>query len=488
MIGSIGKSRVFGSIGRSRVLDSVRSSRRTTPSPEIAASAILPVLAVFAVFVVLAVVCLTTGCARSSGPDVLRFWAMGREGEVVTELIRDFEAENPDIRVDVQQLPWSAAHEKLLTAFVGRSTPDLAQLGNTWVSEFAAMRALQPLPPRLAVSASTASASTASASGATALDSTGFFRGIWRTNVIDNVCYGIPWYVDTRVLFYRKDILAAAGYDSIPASWDDWRTAMQAIRRRGGPDRYAIFLPINEWLAPVVLGLQAGSPLLADDATRGAFRGAEFRRAFDFLLGLYRDGLAPPVSNNEIANMYQEFARGYFAMHITGPWNLGEFRRRLPPELQDAWGTAPLPGPVPGVPGVSTAGGSSLVLFRESKHQEAAWRLVTYLSRPDVQLRFFELTGDLPARTEAWADPRLTADRNLAAFGRQLQNVTPTPKIPEWELIATRVQERVELAVRGAVLPDSALALLDRDAEQILAKRRWMMEKNRTRAVITERP
>jgi multiple sugar transport system substrate-binding protein len=428
--------------------------------------------------IALTVVCLATGCARSSGPDVLRFWAMGREGEVVTELIRDFESENPDIRVDVQQLPWSAAHEKLLTAFVGRSTPDLAQLGNTWISEFAAIRALQPLPPRPA----------APASAATAPDSTGFFRGIWRTNLVDGVCYGIPWYVDTRVLFYRKDILAAAGYDSIPATWEGWRAAMQAIRRHGGADRYAIFLPINEWLAPVVLGLQAGSTLLADEATHGAFRGAEFRRAFDFLLGLYRDGLAPPVSNNEIANMYQEFARGYFAMHITGPWNLGEFRRRLPPELQDAWGTAPLPGPTPGVPGVSTAGGSSLVLFRESKHQEAAWRLVTYLSRPDVQLRFFELTGDLPARTEAWTDPRLASDPKLAAFGRQLQNVTPTPKIPEWELIATRVQERVELAVRGALSPDSALALLDRDAEQILAKRRWMMEKDRTRVATTVRP
>jgi multiple sugar transport system substrate-binding protein len=263
---------------------------------------------------------------------------------------------------------------------------------------------------------------------------------------------------------------------------------MQAIRRRGGADRYAIFLPINEWLAPVVLGLQAGSPLLSDGATRGAFRGPEFRRAFDFLLGLYRDKLAPPVSNNEIANMYQEFARGYFAMYITGPWNLGEFRRRLPPELQNAWAVAPLPGPTPGVAGLSTAGGSSLVIFRESKHQAAAWELVAYLSRPDVQLKFFELTGDLPARTEAWTDPRLTGDPNLAAFGRQLRNVTPTPKIPEWELIATRVQERVELAVRGALSPDSTLALLDRDAERILAKRRWMMEKNRSRAVATERP
>lgn len=477
MNGTAGEPRAIGSPARAR--SAVPQAGAPTVAPLAVRAALLSRITLGArlALVSVAVVFLTSGCARTSGPDVLRFWAMGREGEVVTELIRDFESENPDIRVEVQQLPWSAAHEKLLTAFVGRSTPDLAQLGNTWVSEFAAIRALQPLPPRL----------TAPASATAALDSTVFFRGIWRTNVIDDVCYGIPWYVDTRVLFYRKDILAAAGYDSMPATWEGWRAAMQAIRRQGGQNRYAIFLPINEWLVPVVLGLQAGSPLLADDATRGAFRGPQFRQAFDFLLGLYRDGLAPPVSNNEIANMYQEFGRGYFAMQITGPWNLGEFRRRLPAELQDAWGTAPLPGPVPGAPGVSTAGGCSLVLFRESKHQDAAWKLISYLSRPDVQLRFFELTGDLPARREAWTDPRL-ADPKVAAFGRQLQSVSPTPKIPEWELIATRVQERVELAVRGAVSPDSALALLDRDAEQILAKRRWMMEKHRSRAGSTERP
>ena len=58
------------------------------------------------------------GCGRKSdGP--LRFWAMGREAEVVGELLADFQREHPGIRVRVDALPWSAAHEKLLTAFAG---------------------------------------------------------------------------------------------------------------------------------------------------------------------------------------------------------------------------------------------------------------------------------------------------------------------------------------------------------------------------------
>ncbi len=414
-----------------------------------------PLRALAAAAVVLA------GCA-GAGRDTatVQFWGLGREGEVVAELVRDFEREHPDIRVNVQQIPWSAAHEKLLTAYVGRSTPDVAQLGNTWIAEFVALRALEPLAPWIAAS--------------TTVDSTAYFSGIWSTNLIDGVSYGVPWYVDTRLLFYRRDILAQAGYAAMPTTWAEWRAAMAAVKQVVGGDRFAIFLPLNEWNQPVIFGLQAGSPLLADEWSRGAFRGPEFRRAFRFYLGLFQDRLAPAIGNNEIANLYQEFARGYFAMYITGPWNLGEFRRRLPPELAAAWATAPLPGPDGAASGVSLAGGSSLVLFRNSPRKEAAWRLIEFLSQPEQQLRFFELTGDLPARVESWQDSTLLRDPNLRAFGRQLERVVPTPMIPEWEQIATRVLERGELAVRGDVPADSALALLDADVDRILEKRRWL--------------
>ncbi len=410
----------------------------------------------------------SAGCGggRDADPVTLRFWAMGREGEVVTELVGDFERENPGVRVDVQQIPWSAAHEKLLTGYVGRATPDVAQLGNTWVPEFAALRALAPLDARIAASRE--------------LTPDAYFAGIWETNRVDGAIHGVPWYVDTRLLFYRRDLLARAGYDSVPGDWAGWRDAMAALKRVGGPGTHAILLPVNEWVPPILLGLQAGSPLLADDATRGAFAEPEFRRAFDFYLGLFRDGLAPPVANTEIANVYQEFARGTFAMYITGPWNLGEFARRLPPQLQDAWATAPMPGPDGPASGVSLAGGSSLVVFRGSRRADAAWRLVEYLSRPAVQVRFFELTGDLPARREAWEMAGLSREPRVRAFWDQLQRVVPTPKVPEWEQIAFyRVQERVEQAVRGAVPPDSALARLDRDADRILEKRRWLLAHRR---------
>jgi multiple sugar transport system substrate-binding protein len=390
---------------------------------------------------------------------------MGREGEVVQELLADFERENPRIDVVVQQVPWSAAHEKLLTAFVGRSTPDLAQMGNTWVSEFAALDALEPLDGWAARD----------------LPAEGFFDGIWDTNVIDEVLLGIPWYVDTRVLFYRRDLLEQAGYEAMPVTWEDWRHALAGIKRHVGPDRFAVLLPVNEWTQIAIMGLQAGSPLLTDGATRGAFTEPAFRRAMEFYVDLFREGLAPPVSNNEVSNVYQEFARGYFAMYITGPWNLGEFRRRLPADMEGAWAIAPLPGPTGAGDGVSLAGGSSLTIFRASDHKAEAWEVIRFLSSPRQQARFFELMGNLPARREAWSDPRVTRDSMVGAFAEQLDRVVPTPKIPEWELIATRLREHTERAVRGSAPVDSVLAQLDRDVWRILEKRRWLLG-NRSQA------
>jgi multiple sugar transport system substrate-binding protein len=288
-----------------------------------------------------------------------------------------------------------------------------------------AVHALEPLDSLLAQSA--------------ALDSTRYFPGIWRTNVIDDSTYGIPWYVDTRLVFYRKDILARAGYPTFPTTWADWILAMRAVKKLVGPQRYAIYLPTNEWPQPVIFGLQSGSPLLKDHFSYGAFSDPAFRRAFDFYTSIYRDSLAPVKGLNDVANAYQEFERGYFSMWITGPWNLGEFARRLPDSMQTSWATAPVPGPDGAASGVSLAGGSSLAIFRSSKHKKEAWALVEFLSRPEQQRKFYALTGDLPARMDAWSDSLLARIPIAAPSGTSCSGWSPRPRSPEWEQIATMV-------------------------------------------------
>jgi multiple sugar transport system substrate-binding protein len=178
----------------------------------------------------------------------------------------------------------------------------------------------------------------------------------------------------------------------------------------------------------------------------------------------------------QVTNVYQGFAEGFFAMYITGPWNIGEFSRRLPADMQDKWMTAPMPGPTAGEPGVSLAGGSSLVVFRASKHKDAAWKLIEYLAQSDVQFEFYKLTGDLPARRESWEYAELRDNRHIAAFHRQLGYVRSTPKIPEWERIAMKLQEVCEAVSIGKADVRTALNAFDGDVNRILEKRRWIVE------------
>src|SRR3546814_10596681 len=88
--------------------------------------------------------------------------------------------------------------------------------------------------------------------------------------------------------------------------------------------------------------------------------------------------------------------------------------------------TMPLPGPEG--PGASVAGGTSFVVFRDSEHKDAAWKLVAYLSDPEVQARFHGMTGNLPPRRSPWEDPALANDPYARAFRDQLERAVSTPK------------------------------------------------------------
>ena len=407
---------------------------------------------------------LAAACAREAEPGArttVEFWALGREGELVRELVPDFERRHPELRVRVQQIPWSAAHEKLLTAFAGGALPDAIQLGSTWVAELAALGALEPLDGRIAASSAVSRADS--------------FAGVFELGVIEGTAWAVPWYADTRLLFYRSDLFAAAGREAPPRSWEEWRAGLAALRRSLPAGSHPILLPPTEWEVPVILAFQRGAELLRDGERRGNFASPEFRAALEFYAGLFRDGLAPPRPG--VGSLHQDFAAGTFASFVSGPWNLAELARRLPAAFQPRWATAPFPAPDGDAPGLSLAGGAGLALVRGSPRAEAAWRWIEYLAAPEQQLAFHAISGDLPASRTAWSDPALAGSARAQAFRAQLDRVRPPPRIPEWERIASRIARHAEAVVRGSESVDEALRALDREADQVLEKRRWLLDR-----------
>lgn len=404
---------------------------------------------------------LAAACAPRDDGATVQFWALGHEGEAVAKLVPEFERSHPGVSVRVQQIPWSAAHEKLLTAFVGDSMPDLFQLGTTWIPEFALLGALEPLDSYVARSQTVAPDA--------------YFAGVWDANQIDGALVALPWYVDTRLLFYRSDLLAAAGVAAPPSTWAEWSAALARVKQSIGPDHHAIFVPLSEWEVPVVLALSQDAELLRDGDRYGNFQSDAFRAAFAFYLDLFERGYAARAGAGATASVYRDFAEGWFCFYLSGPWNLGEFATRLPHALADVWATAPLPGPDARRPGVSLAGGASLAIAKHSPRKEAAWQLVEWLADSARQVEFYRASGDLPPRRSAWQDALLASDARAQAFRAQLEHVRAVPKVPEWERIAAKISRSAEAVVRGEVAPDAALAALDADVDAILAKRRSLL-------------
>ena len=119
------------------------------------------------------------------------------------------------------------------------------------------------------------------------------------------------------------------------------------------------------------------------------------------------------------------------------------------------------------------------MIFRKSQQKQASWKLIEFLSRPEIQARFHSIIGDLPPRRSAWDAPSLAGDPLAAAFRDQLERVRPTPKVLEWERIVQEMRIVTEKVVRGGMPQDDAVAELDQRVDKVLAKRRWMHEQQR---------
>jgi len=413
------------------------------------------------IFIFITSVLLISCSEKNEDRTVITFWAMGSEGENAAPFLKQFEERNPGIKINLQTIPFSSAHDKLITAFAGSSTPDICQLGNTWVSEFSAMDALAPLDEYISVSK--------------IVSSEKYFEGSWQTGVIDGKVFAVPWYVETRALFYRVDLLKKAGYDKAPDTWEEFIDAASKLsideNNDGKPDRFGIYLPINPNLEPieVLFILQNGGTILNDNNEYANLNNRETIEAINFYVSFFRKG-ASPTEQNQMTNLYQAFESGYIGMFLSGPWNVSQIQNRYP-ELNDKWSVAPLPK---SKDRSSNAGGSSLVIFNSSKNKLACWKLIEFLSEVNVQREFYKATSDLPAVQEAWSDTSLFNNKRMNVFYEQLKHSKAFPKIPEMEQILDKMGQYVEMVIFSKRTTEEAIKGMESDINRILDKRRWL--------------
>jgi len=400
------------------------------------------------------------GCSKQTeeqkeAKEPLVIWGMGVEGEKLKEVAEAFRQENPETELVVQSIPWGQAHEKLITAVAGNLAPDIAQFGTTWIPEFVAMGALEPLDPMIEKSQE--------------IKEPNYFPGSWKTGNIDGKMYGIPWYVDTRILFYRTDILKQIGYSHPPKDWNELKIICQKLTKKNAAGEYirrGISLPAVDWMVLCMFMWSNGGDILSAD-NKVIINSPANLETLDFYSSFFKEGLTSLTSKGGV-ELYNEFKSGYAPMFIGGSWQLEDLRAHVP-EIEGQWDVAVLPKQKSAT---SFVGGSNLAIFNTSKKKEIAWKFIEYMSRPSVQVKWYQTTTDLPTRTVAWDDPFFKDKPMVKVFGAQLVDTQSPPRLQKWEEMSVKINEQMEKAVFGKATSEEALSTMEKEITAILSRGR----------------
>ncbi len=371
-------------------------------------------------------------------------WAMGEEGKLLKDFSKKFE-ENSDYKVDVQAIPWDQAHDKLLTAVASGNGPDVVQLGTTWVPEFAEAGALKDLSDSMEDYDSFAKDN--------------FFEGAVASMEHGDQVVGIPWYVDTRVLFYRTDLLKEVGYNEAPKTWDELKDAAGKLAARGD-DMYGLDIDLNDQITPFIFAWQNGyeADLENNDLN---FDTTEFKTAIEYYTSYFEEGISQAQQGKDIT---QAFADGSKPMFFSGPWMVNIINDQAP-DLKGKWATAVMPKKETNT---SSMGGSVLSVFESADNPKGAMEFISYMTETETQLEWAKTSNTLPSRTEAWEDPMLKDDPMFATFGKQMENAKPGLQTEKFERIAQELLSSIERITKGGADLEKELKAFNKEAQSLL--------------------
>lgn len=382
-----------------------------------------------------------------------QFWTNPEVKPTILELIQQFEKENPKIKVNLTDLTWSDGHEKIVVAFGSGTAPDVLELGSDWVPEFSYQNVL--------------------------LDVTFEAEKIkkeflmWEPATIGNLMdasqkiFGFPWILDTRVLFYNKDLMKKAGLnpDKPPKTWDELLDYCEAVNRLK-PDAYGFgansaerhrlykkFLPFL-WAN--------GGKILSDDLRESEINKSEGVQALEFYKELTQNGMTDTQ-----AMLDEAFKHNKIGFVISGGWLLNNLRKNYP-ELNFGICLMPKPESDRGTP-ASFAGGEFLVINKKTKNPFEALELMKFLIRKDNCLKVCQAIGSgFPSARGAELDPYYRNNPDLSIFHEQLKYALSPPPHPKWVYIEEIIEEAVEVVMYDKKSPQDALDEAKSEIDKLL--------------------
>ncbi len=389
----------------------------------------------------LIVLVLGLGCApakKTGGEKVVEMWVMPNSLNPVGDienLLKPFEQQT-GIKVKVTSVDWGAGWSKITTAATSGDVPDLVQLGSTWVSAIAGMGALEEISKEAIAS----------------LGGPGAFVPVsWQTTGVEGSgkVSAIPWFVDARALFFRKDAFAKAGVSAGElGSWASFKTTLKKLY-----DADLVFddLPMaplgisgkNDWnvihsLAPWIW--MAGGDFLSPDRKTCILDSDAAYNGISYYLSMVKEGYVPTeYLELNTAQVSANFNSGACAMYFDGPYEIKTLTR---PASEGGAGDSPaaknfaVAGYPKGPKGrITFVGGSTLAVFKQGKNRAGAFEVIKYLTSKTPQVEYAKISGFLPARREAFNDPYFANDPNRKVFKDAIFYGRTYPSIPTWGLL-----------------------------------------------------
>ena len=395
--------------------------------------------------------------AEPTAPVTITFasW-IGNEPTMKT-LAKKFHAEHPNITVKFQNVPAEEASQKLTAQIAGGNPPDAAYVDAGTVASFASRKTLTDLDGYI--------------SRSDVIDPKDYVPAFKVSTVFENKMFGLPFDGESTGLFYRTDLFQAAGIKAAPKTWEEFAAAAAALTK---PEQkqygYAVFAPESAYYWYPWLW-QSGGKLLSDDGKQVLFNSAEAKKSADFYVGLTKYAPKDFLNSNSYDGRVS-FATGKVGMYMAGAWFAGVLDGEFP-KIKGKWAAAPLPEGSAGC--ATTIAGDSLVLFKGGKNQDAAWKWIEFLSKPDNVAQWtYKSKGStlLPPRTSLLESADLQKSKPiLKGFAEAMPcGVSNVIANPDWPKIEEKLNEQLGKAMYGEQSASAALDNAAGEAKDILER------------------
>lgn len=387
-----------------------------------------------------------TGTGASQAPasaapaDVsgtITFWDTTNEQEqkVFKDLITDFQAKYPGVKVTYQPTAFDGARDKFKTAAQGGNAPDVMRAEIAWTPEFADLGYLLPLDGKV--------------------DTSDYLDAPLNYNKYGDQLWGIPQVTDALALLYNKDLLDKAGVQP-PTTFEELKAAAGKVKETAKVDGFYM-RGDSYWLLPYFYGFGGEHALVNAEEKKITVNKAENVQALEFVADLMKSpGVAKNTDfPNDYGNAMTAFKDGKVAMILNGPWASSDILSGKVFKTPDNLGIAPIPAGPAGTG--SPVGGHNLVISNTTKNEAAALAFIEFINSAESQAKISKANNTIPTRKSAYDQPDVTSNQVVTDFKAVIEAATNRPVIPEGGQLFDSLTQNFQKVLAGQAEAKSAL-------------------------------